>query len=73
VAIEIASRTAEPATRIRRPIWWKFGDVEAELLEHEVGSSDVIFESLQEEVGVVVHVSTAGPASKNATLSFKFQ
>lgn len=73
VAIEIASRTAKPATRIGRPIWWKFGDVEAELLEDEVGSSDVVFESLQEEVGVVVHVSTAGPASKNAALSFKFQ
>ena len=47
--------------------------MEAELLEDEVGSSDVVFESLQEEVGVVVHVSTAGPASKNAALSFKFQ
>lgn len=40
MAIEIAYRTAEPATRIGRPIWWEFGDVEAELLEHEVGSSD---------------------------------
>ena len=73
MAVEFVVRVAEPTARFRAALWWKFSDMNAQLLEDEVGAPYVVFDPLQEEVGVVIHVSTANPASKNAVLSFKFR
>ena len=64
---------AEPTACLERAVWWKFSDMDAQLLEDEVGASYVAFDPIQEEEGVVIHVSAANPASKNAVLTCEFR